>query len=113
MKKFLNLPLLFLMLLFMYACDNNDNPAEESSSMEFWLLSSSRQYEYLSKNYQNAFKWGREFDQYYRDFLAQGFSAWDAARLGAYLHGLAGDSAAETAGQESMNASDILHCLHI
>lgn len=35
MKKFLNLPLLFLMLLFMYACDNNDNPAEESSSMEF------------------------------------------------------------------------------
>lgn len=46
----------------------------KSSSMEFWLLSSSRQYEYLSKNYQNAFKWGREFDQYYRDFLAQGFS---------------------------------------
>lgn len=45
--------------------------------------------------------------------MARGFTSEDAACAGVYLHGLAGDSAAETAGQESMNASDILHCLHI
>lgn len=39
--------------------------------------------------------------------LAQGLSAWDAATVGVYLHGLAGDRAAERVGAPSLMASDI------
>ena len=38
----------------------------------------------------------------------QGLSCLDAARLGAYLHGLAGDLAAEKLGQVAMIATDII-----
>ena len=38
----------------------------------------------------------------------QGFDAYDAARLGAYLHGLAGDLAAEELGHVSLIARDLL-----
>jgi NAD(P)H-hydrate epimerase len=40
--------------------------------------------------------------------LAQGLSSWDAARLGVYLHGMAGDLAAEHVGPIGMIASDII-----
>jgi len=40
--------------------------------------------------------------------LARGLNAFDAARLGVYLHGDAGDRAAERLGQDAMTASDIL-----
>jgi NAD(P)H-hydrate epimerase len=43
--------------------------------------------------------------------LARGLSAFDAARLGAYAHALAGDLAAEHAGTEGLTASDILRAL--
>lgn len=43
--------------------------------------------------------------------LAQGMEALDAARLGVYLHGLAGDIAAELMGEHSLIASDILDAL--
>ncbi len=39
--------------------------------------------------------------------LARGFSAWDAACAGAYLHGLAGDLASERLGEEALTASDV------
>jgi len=39
--------------------------------------------------------------------LAQGYSPVEAARLGVFLHGLAGDFAAETLSQPAMIASDI------
>jgi ADP-dependent NAD(P)H-hydrate dehydratase len=39
--------------------------------------------------------------------LAQGLDTFDAARLGAHLHGLAGDCAAQTHGGRAMIASDI------
>lgn len=39
--------------------------------------------------------------------LARGFSARDAASAGAYLHGLAGDLAAERLGEEPLAASDL------
>jgi hydroxyethylthiazole kinase-like uncharacterized protein yjeF len=39
--------------------------------------------------------------------LARGYSAIDAARLGVYLHGLAGDLAAECMGEESIVAGDL------
>ena len=45
--------------------------------------------------------------------MARGVSAEDAAAAGVYLHGAAGDRAAEKFGEESMNASDILECLRI
>ena len=43
--------------------------------------------------------------------LARGLSAWDAASAGAYLHGLAGDLAAERAGEEALAASDVAAAL--
>lgn len=41
-------------------------------------------------------------------FAAQGLSLWDAAVLGVYLHGLAGDLAAKDKGQYGMIASDLV-----
>jgi len=41
----------------------------------------------------------------------QGLTALDAARLGVYLHGLAGDLAAERLGQEALIASDLIRFL--
>lgn len=43
--------------------------------------------------------------------LAQGYATKDACLLGVYLHGLAGDIAAENIGEISMNASDIITAL--
>ena len=44
--------------------------------------------------------------------LAQGYSAKEASLLGVYLHGLAGDLAAEEVmGQEAMIASDIIQSM--
>jgi NAD(P)H-hydrate epimerase len=44
-------------------------------------------------------------------FLGQGFKPFEAASLGVYLHGLAGDLAAKKFGQISMIATDILDSL--
>ena len=43
--------------------------------------------------------------------LARGYKQGDACIVGTYLHGLAGDIAAEQYGQESLIASDIISCL--
>jgi NAD(P)H-hydrate epimerase len=43
--------------------------------------------------------------------LGQGYSPGDAALLGVYLHGLAGDLAAETSSEESLIAGDITESL--
>ena len=43
--------------------------------------------------------------------LAQGLSSAHAARLGVYIHGLAGDIAAEKVGQTALIASDIIDAL--
>lgn len=43
--------------------------------------------------------------------LCQGLTPFDAARLGAYIHGLAGDLAAEESGQVSLIASDLVRSL--
>ncbi len=43
--------------------------------------------------------------------VAQGYTAPEAAVLGVYLHGLAGDLAAGIVGQEALTASDIIHQL--
>lgn len=40
--------------------------------------------------------------------IAQGMSPFEAATLGVYIHGLAGDAAAEAMGEYSVMASDIL-----
>ena len=40
--------------------------------------------------------------------LGQGLGAWDAARLGVYLHGLAGDLGAEAMGPHSLMAGDLI-----
>ena len=40
--------------------------------------------------------------------VTQGLSPWEAARLGAHLHGLAGDLAAEKLGEVSLMASDLI-----
>ncbi len=40
--------------------------------------------------------------------LGQGLGAWDAARLGVYLHGLAGDLGAEAMGPHSLIAGDLI-----
>jgi ADP-dependent NAD(P)H-hydrate dehydratase len=45
--------------------------------------------------------------------LGQGLGAFDAARLGAWVHGRAGDAAAADLGQVSMTARDLLDRLHI
>ena len=43
--------------------------------------------------------------------LAQGMNAWDAARLAAHVHGLAGDLGAATLGQISLIATDLVEFL--
>jgi NAD(P)H-hydrate epimerase len=43
--------------------------------------------------------------------LAQGYSPVEAAMLGCYLHGLAGDIAAKELSQEAMIAGDITEYL--
>jgi len=43
--------------------------------------------------------------------LAQGYSSENAALLGVFLHGLAGDIAAERSCNESLIASDIINCI--
>jgi ADP-dependent NAD(P)H-hydrate dehydratase / NAD(P)H-hydrate epimerase len=43
--------------------------------------------------------------------LAQGIDPWDAAAIGVYVHGLAGDLAATGAGEIGLAASDLLNCL--
>ncbi len=43
--------------------------------------------------------------------LAQGYSSTEAAILGVYLHGLAGDYAADKFSQEALIASDIIFCM--
>ena len=43
--------------------------------------------------------------------LCQGMEPFDAARLGAYLHGTAGDLAVESVGEVSMIASDLIDYL--
>ena len=43
--------------------------------------------------------------------LARGYPLLDACRMGVYLHGLAGDLAAESVGQESLIASDIIEAI--
>lgn len=45
--------------------------------------------------------------------LAQGYSPFDAARLGVFLHGLAGDIAAAEVSEYSLIASDIVNCIGI
>ncbi|WP_373721402.1 NAD(P)H-hydrate dehydratase, partial [Bacteroides heparinolyticus] len=43
--------------------------------------------------------------------LAQGYEAETAARLGAYVHGLAGDVACRKHGVMGMTAGDVVACL--
>jgi len=43
--------------------------------------------------------------------LAQGLLPFDAARLGAHVHGLAGDIAAKEIGEVSLLATDVLDAL--
>jgi NAD(P)H-hydrate epimerase len=43
--------------------------------------------------------------------LARGLDRWDAARLGVFAHGLAGDRAAAIQGQEGLVASDVVDAL--
>lgn len=45
--------------------------------------------------------------------LARGYNATDAAKVGVYIHGLAGDLAASDLGQEAMNSKDIIDYLSI
>ena len=44
-------------------------------------------------------------------FMARGYEAIDAARLGVYIHGRAGEIAAENRGTESVVASDIIRAI--
>jgi len=43
--------------------------------------------------------------------IGQGYSAYDAAKLGVYIHGFAGDLAAERFGEVSMIATDLINFL--
>jgi NAD(P)H-hydrate epimerase len=43
--------------------------------------------------------------------LARGSDAWSAAIAATYVHGLAGDLAADRLGQESLVAGDVLDAL--
>lgn len=43
--------------------------------------------------------------------LAQGYSTEEAAKIGTYIHGLAGDVAQKKQGMIGMIASDIITCL--
>jgi NAD(P)H-hydrate epimerase len=43
-------------------------------------------------------------------FAAQGLSCWKAACAGVYLHGMAGDLAAEQYSEQAMLPQDLLHC---
>ncbi|NTW99224.1 MAG: NAD(P)H-hydrate dehydratase [Geobacteraceae bacterium] len=43
--------------------------------------------------------------------LGQGYGAWDACRLGVFLHGFAADMVAEEKGEIGINASDVLEKL--
>ena len=43
--------------------------------------------------------------------ICQGIPSFDAAQLGVYLHGLAGDLAAQELGEVGMIASDLIKCL--
>lgn len=43
--------------------------------------------------------------------LAQGMEAGKAAVLGVYIHGLAGDKAAEENGRYALMAGDVINCL--
>ncbi len=43
--------------------------------------------------------------------LGQGYTAWDACRLGVFLHGFAADLVAEDKGEIGINASDVLERL--
>jgi len=45
--------------------------------------------------------------------LAQGMAPFDAARLAVWVHGAAGDAAAEELGEVSMTARDVLERLHV
>jgi NAD(P)H-hydrate epimerase len=44
-------------------------------------------------------------------FLAQGYAAFDAARLGVYIHGIAADIALDQQSMESMLITDVIDCL--
>ena len=43
--------------------------------------------------------------------LAQGLAPWDAARVGVYIHGLAGDLGAHAIGEQGLIASDVISAI--
>jgi hydroxyethylthiazole kinase-like uncharacterized protein yjeF len=44
-------------------------------------------------------------------FLAQGYAAFDAAKMGVYLHGLAADLSLDKQSMESLLITDVIECL--